>query len=84
MDDFLRFIAQKVKTFPMHVDIYYSHVMDWCITVTRRGYARHYPESEHDGDDAVLCRVQDCDIALCFAKAHVEVKEWMSRFLGGY
>lgn len=26
----------------------------------------------------------DCDMELCFARAHVKLKEWLSEFNGGY
>lgn len=84
MSDFLKFIDNLVQRFPVHVEIYYSTIMDWCIHVTKVGCASDYPESPHDGDDAVLCDVQGCDIELVFAEAHVKVKEWLLYHRGGY
>ena len=84
MSDFLRFINDLRKRFPIHVEIYYSKIMDWCIRITKVGCASDYPESPHDGDDTVLCNVQDLDMELAFAKAHVELKEWLSDYDGGY
>jgi hypothetical protein len=84
MSDFLRFVNDLSKRFPIHVEIYYSKIMDWCIRIARLGCASDYPDSPHDGDDAVLCNVQDLDMELAFAKAHVELKEWLSEYDGGY
>ena len=84
MSDFLRFVDDLRKRFPIHVEIYYSKIMDWCIRITKVGCASDCPESPHDGNDAVLCNVQDLDMELAFAKAHVELKEWLSDYDGGY
>lgn len=50
----------------------------------KKGCAEDYPESKHEGNDAVLCYEQDGDMELCFAKAHVAVKEWLVEHYGGY
>lgn len=84
MNDFLEFIDALKSSFPVHLVIYYSKIMDWGVTVYKKGCAADYPESEHDGDDVVICRVQDCDMYLCFAKAHVATKEWLKEYNGGY
>ena len=84
MSDFLKFVDRLVKTFPVHVEIYYSKTMDWCITVTKAGCASDYPESPRSGDDAVLADVQDIDVELAFAKAHTQLKDWLREFNGGY
>ena len=84
MSEFLEFLDKLVERFPLHVEIYYSKIMDWCIRVTKVGCASDYPDSPCNSDDAVLCNVQNCDMKLAFAKAHVEVKEWLSKFNGGY
>ena len=84
MNDFLEFIDNLRHSSPIHMEIYYSKVMDWCITVYKKGCAEYYPKSPHDGNDAILCKVQDIDMELCFAKAHVAVKEWLTEHDGGY
>lgn len=68
----------------VHVEIYYSKIVDWCICVKKVGCASDYPESKCVGDDAILCDVQDCDMELAFARAHVAVKDWLIRFNKGY
>ena len=84
MSDILRFVDDLRRRFPVHVEIYYSKIMDWCIRITKVGCASDYPESPHDGDDVILCDVQDLDMELAFAKAHVALKQWLSDFDGGY
>ena len=44
MDDFLRFFNEKVINFPMHLEIYYSKIMDWCIVITKKGCASVLPK----------------------------------------
>ena len=77
MNEFLKFFDEKVKTYPMHLEIYYSKIMDWCITVYKKGCGQN-------GDDLNILAVQSCDMELAFAKAHVELKEWLSENEGGY
>lgn len=84
MSDFLRFFAEKVKVFSMHLEIYYSKPCDWCIDVYKKGCANDYPGSVIDEDDVILVRVSDCDMELCFARAQVALKEWLLEHEGGY
>lgn len=86
MADFLKFMDELSNRFRFHMEIYYSHIMDWCITVYKQGCATDYPNSPtiNDDKDALMCNVQDSDMELCFAKAHVAVKEWMLANNNGY
>lgn len=77
MSDFLRFFDKKVESYPMHLEIYYSKTMDWCINIYKKGCGKN-------GEDLPICDAQDCDMELCFAKAHVALKEWLSENEGGY
>ena len=36
MNDFLKFFNEKKNDFPMHLEIYYSKIMDWCISITKK------------------------------------------------
>ena len=67
MDDFLKFFAKKVLTYPMHLEVSYSKVTDWGVRVWRMGTA-------YDGDDEELVNVQHCDAELCFAIAQMQLK----------
>lgn len=84
MENFLIFIDGLRHRFPVHVEIDYSKTVDWRIVVYKKGCAKDYPNSARNGDDAILCEVQNCDIEYCFAKAHIAVKEWMLDNIGGY
>lgn len=75
MHDFLKFFDEKVKTYPMHLEIYYSRRLDWVIHVYR------VPETI---TEATVIAVSDPDMELCFAKAHVALKEWLLKVEGGY
>ena len=84
MLEFLNFVDDLRRNFPIHIEIYYSKIMDWCIVIYKKGCAQDYPGTLiHDKDDALLCNVSDPDKELCFAKAHVAVKEWLLKYLGG-
>ena len=84
MNDFLKFLDEELKYFPMHVEISYNKTCDWSIYIYKKGCASDYPNSEKDGNDAVIVYVQDGDIELCFAKAHVALKEWLLEHEGCY
>ena len=84
MAEFLSFFDEKAHSFPMHLEIYYDKTCDWRIYIYKRGCADDYPNSERNGEDAVIAEVQDADLELCFAKAHVALKEWLSDNDGGY
>ena len=84
MTDFLKFFDEKTRDFPMHMEIYYSKMMDWCITIVKKGCAQDYPNAHLDGSDVVLVSEQDPDMELCFAKAHVALKNWLITFNAGY
>ena len=84
MTEFLKFFDELVKSFPLHLDISYNKTCDWVISIYKKGCAADYPNSPHNGEDAILVNVQDCDMELCFAMAHVQLKEWLSDRRGGY
>lgn len=84
MSDFLRFFNDKVKDFPMHLEIGYSKICDWSIYIYKKGCADDYPDSRNYEDNAIICQVQDSDMELAFAMAHVELKEWLIENEGGY
>lgn len=77
MNDFLKFFDDKANGYPMHMNIYYSKITDWCIHIWKKGCGE-------SGKDLEILNVQDCDMELCFAKAHVTLKEWLSENEGGY
>ena len=84
MNDFLKFLEEKLNVFPMHVDIGYNKICDWTIYIYKRGCASDYPNSRKSGNDAVIVDVQDSDMELCFARAHVALKEWLLENESGY
>lgn len=84
MNEFLKFFDEKSSGFPMHLEISYSKMCDWNIMIYKKGVAEYYPEAKHDGDDVMIANVNNCDMELCFAMAHVALKEWLSEFEGGY
>ena len=84
MNEFLLFFNDKVRFFPMHLEISYSKTCDWIITVFKKNAARDFPKARRSGDDVTILYESDVDMELCFAKAHVALKEWLSDFNGGY
>lgn len=84
MNDFLKFLDKKMQDFPMHVEITYNKTCDWCIWIYKKGCASDYPGSKSRGEDAVIVQEQDGDMELCFARAHVALKEWLLENENGY
>lgn len=77
MNELLEFVAELVKWYPLHVNISYAKMTDWTISIYKRGCA-------DDGSDIIICNVQNCDVELAFAKAHVLLKNWLLDTEGGY
>lgn len=81
MNDFLKFfdkVAYKYKLhLRLHLSIAYNKVSDWGIYIYRSGRG----ENEKD---LVIVNVSDCDMELCFARAQVQLKEWLLENEGGY
>lgn len=77
MTEFLKFFEEKVKSYPMHLQISYNKTMDWCIDVWRKGCGEN-------GEDIDIVMVNDVDMELAFAKAQVQLKEWLLENEGGY
>ena len=84
MQDFLKFIDELKRRFPIHVEITYSKITDWTIIVYQKGRADDYPGIPRNGSDAIFAYEQDMDMELCFAKAHVTLKERLLEFNDGY
>lgn len=76
MESFLKFFDEIRDSHGFALEIYSSSIMDWCISV---GYKRTMKEY-----GTKVIQVQNCDIELCFAKAQVELKEWLLENEGGY
>ncbi|MFD0587698.1 hypothetical protein ACFQZE_06760 [Paenibacillus sp. GCM10027627] len=76
MNEFLKFFNEKRKQNGYTLNVYYSSIMDWCITI---GYKKTHPQHGTD-----IVKVQNCDMELVFAKAHVQFKEWLLNNKGGY
>lgn len=85
MNDFLKFFAEKVKSFPMTIEITnYQKPNKYSIIVWTENHAGRYSDEIAEGDDVVMCSVLDSDIELAFAKAHTELKLWFRSHDGGY
>lgn len=84
MTEFLKWLDETSKSFPMHISIGYNKTADWGIHIIKKGCASDYPNSEHYGEDAIICDVQSCDIELAFAEAQVQTKQWFLENCGGY
>ena len=77
MSEFLKFFEQKSKNCPIHLEIGYNKVVDCGIHIYKRGCG-------DCGKDLEIVNVSGCDMELCFAKEHVELKEWLLKNEGGY
>ena len=76
MEAFLKFFDSIADQNEFNLEIYYSSIVDWCITV---GY-----KSTSKNHGVKVISVQECDPELAFAKAQVQLKEWISTNKGGY
>ncbi|KAF6620515.1 hypothetical protein HFE03_07640 [Paenibacillus sp. EKM102P] len=77
MEEFIKFydsIKKYHKSWTL--EVYHSDVLDWCISV---GYRIGHP-----WHGRTIIHVQSNDIELAFAKAQVELKEWLLEKDGGY
>ena len=73
MNEFIKFFNQTASDYPMHLEIYYSKIMDWTIRVWKKM-----------DKDIEIVNIQDCDVELVFAQAQVQLKEWLLENEGGY
>lgn len=77
MSDFLKFFDELVESYPLHLSVSYGKICSWQIHIYRKGY-------REDGGDLEICNVQEEDMELCFARAQVELKDWLLENNGGY
>lgn len=77
---FYEFFAEVQNYTRMHMEVYYSHIMDWCIYIDKQGCADDYPNERNKGEDAVVADVQSCDNAIACAKAHGALRRWMKKY----
>lgn len=75
--EFLVFFDAIKESHPMHLEIGYSKIMDWCIHIWRKG-------TGEDGKDQEVLLVQSNDLEYAFAKAQVMLKDWLIENMGGY
>lgn len=74
MSEFLRFIDELRERRRIWLEIAYSSVVDWDITI----------HLIVENQKKCVVNVQHCDMEYAFAKAHVELKDWLSENEGGY
>lgn len=70
MSDFLIFFDKVKDWYKFRMEIYYSTVMDYCISI-------------FVGDKKIIS-IQDNDVELIFAKAQCELKQWLLDNNDGY
>lgn len=74
MNEFLHFIDELRERRKVWLEIAYSSVVDWCVIV-------HIIVKDQK---KCVVNVQHCDMEYAFAKAQVELKEWLLENEGGY
>jgi hypothetical protein len=77
LSDFLKFFDELVESYPLHLSVSYGKICSWQIRIYRKG-------CREDGGDLEICNVQEGDMELCFARAQVELKDWLLENNGGY
>lgn len=75
MQEFLKFYS-RVKKGSWALEIFHSNIIDWRITI---GFRAGHPLCGQN-----IVDIQNCDMDLVFAKAQVELKEWLLKNDGGY
>lgn len=73
----ISWLNKIVTVHKFHIELTYSSITDWCLTITRRG-------CKVGGGDLIVFDGQDNDLSLLLAKAEVAVKEHCTDKLGGY
>lgn len=74
---FLDFFDNVSLYYPMHLEIYYSKTMDWCLKIYKK-------QCGENGKDLVIFDEQSCDKDLLFARAEVSLKEYLLEHNDGY
>lgn len=77
---FYNFFNDVLGFGPMHMEIYYSKIMDWCIEIYKRGCADDYPDEQSRDGDAIVANIQFCSGAMAFAMAHGALRRWMKKY----
>lgn len=72
MNEFLSFYDKIKHGRGWRLEICHSSCTDWSIDIIQKKDSRR------------IITIQDCDMELCFAKAQVSLKEWLSENEGGY
>lgn len=72
MTEFLKFFCKKSRVYPIQLKVYYEKGLGVCVSVYNA-----------EGDKEILF-VHGLDIGLVFAKAQVQLKEWLLENEGGY
>ena len=78
--EFYNFFDEVQDYGSMHLKVYYSHIMDWCIYIDKRGCADDYPNERKKGSDSVVVDVQSGDNATACVMAHGELLRWMKKY----
>ena len=74
---FLEFFEKVQEYSPMHLEIYYSKIKDWCLKIYKK-------QCGENGSDLVIFDEQAFDMDFLFAKAEVSLKEYLLKNEGGY
>lgn len=70
-------LERLVKQRKCHLELYYSHIMDFCMKLYLKGYNR-------DGSDLVVFDEQSNDLDYLISKCKVAYKDWLIKNEGGY
>ena len=74
--DFIRVFDRAKLRVRLKMEIYYSNVMDYVVTITREG------TKERPGNE-VIFEMQHCNPDYIFAKAKVSLMDWLEVHDGG-
>lgn len=78
--EFYNFFDKVQSYSSMHLNVYYSHIMDWSIYIYKKGCADDYPDEQRKGSDSVVANVQSGDNAEVCVMAHGALLRWMKKY----
>lgn len=74
MNEFLKLFDEQCKKYPLLLEI--THSSNWVIHIEFIPHDKNMHET--------IITIREDNLHLCFAKAHVEFKEWLLENEGGY
>lgn len=76
-NDFLQYFENERHRTPMHLEIYYSSVMDWCIKIYKKRMDNAFSDIKIYDEEVVICDIENADLAGGMAEAREQLEKWL-------